>query len=362
MNDFCLRPDALKTEEKIAVARVLDSGNYVLGAEVGAFEDRWAGVCGTRMAVGVANGMDAIEISLRALDIGRGDEVVTTAMTAFATVLAIMRAGATPVLADINPTTGIMDVQSVRRCVTSRTKAIVLVHLYGHVRDMEHWLALSNEYSIPLVEDCAQSHLARFEGQSCGSFGVAGAFSFYPTKNLGAAGDAGAVVTSDDVIAKQARVLRDYGQDGKYHHVSSGLNSRLDELQAALLLARMDWVEEFTERRKDIGAHYQRSLSHPEVGLLAAPAAPENHVYHLFVVLCARRDELCRHLSARGIQSAVHYPLPLHKQPACGGIRCDPSGVPNAERHANYCLSIPCHPDLDDADVESVASAINGFV
>ncbi len=361
MNDFCRRPASLKAAEKIAVARVLDSGNYVLGAEVSAFEDRWATVCGTRVAVGVANGMDAIEISLRALDIGPGDEVVTTAMTAFATVLAITRTGATPVLADINRTTGLMDVQSVRRCVTSRTKAVLLVHLYGHVRDMECWLALSQDLRIPLVEDCAQSHLARYNGQPSGSFGVAGAFSFYPTKNLGTVGDAGALVTSDDAIAKQARFLRDYGQDGKYHHIRSGLNSRLDEIHAAILLARLDWLEQFTQRRKDIGAKYHRCLSHPELEMLAAPASPERHVYHLFVVLCSRRDELSRHLSARGIQSAVHYPLPLNRQPACHGIRCDPAGVANAERHADSCLSIPCHPSLDDAEVSFIVSAINEF-
>lgn len=361
MTDFSRRPQPLRMAEKLAVERVLDSDWFVLGTEVSTFEARWARECGTRWAVGVANGMDAIEISLRALGVGPGDEVVTTGLTAYATVLAIMRTGATPVLADIDRQTGLQDIESTRRCLTRRTKAIVLVHLYGQVRDMDRWTELTVEMCIPLVEDCAQSHLARYGGRACGSFGTVGAFSFYPTKNLGAMGDAGAIVTSEEGIAGQARVLRDYGQDGKYHHVRAGLNSRLDEIQAAILLARLDWLERFTQRRQAIGAFFQKSLVNPQVDLLARPTASECHVYHLFVVLSSRRDALSRYLGERGIQSAVHYPLPIHKQAVCAGIRRDPRGLGNAERHADRCLSVPCHPSLDQADLDLIASAINEF-
>jgi dTDP-4-amino-4,6-dideoxygalactose transaminase len=361
MTDITHRPVALRTAEQAAAVRVLESGNFILGSEVAAFEEHWAAACGVRWAVGVGNGMDAIEIALRALGVGPGDEVITSAMTAFATVLAIARAGAAPVLADIDSHNGLLDIESVRRCVTEKTKAIVLVHLYGQVDHMRSWQTLAQELAIPLVEDCAQAHLARDAGQPAGSFGSAGAYSFYPTKNLGAAGDAGALVTSLETVAKEARALRDYGQDSKYHHVRVGLNSRLDEIQAAVLLARLTWLEEFTQRRQAIGAAYHELLANPEVKTLAPPARSENHVYHLFVVLCERREALSRFLTARGIQSAVHYPQPVHRQQAALKFRCDPWGLANAESHATSCLSIPCHPGLADSEIEAVAAAINAF-
>src|SRR5688572_23293299 len=230
-----------------AVVRTLESGWYILGKEVQQFERQWAQRCGVRHAVAVGNGLDAIEIALRALRIGPGDEVITTPMTAFASVLAIIRAGATPVLADIDPGTALLDRASVERCLTKKTKAIVLVHLYGQLRDMDRWKEFCQRHNVELIEDCAQSHAASSDGRVAGSFGRINAYSFYPTKNLGAMGDGGAVVTDDDELAMHAARLRNYGQKERYEHPELGMNSRLDEVQAAILSERLAWLDEWTD-------------------------------------------------------------------------------------------------------------------
>lgn len=361
MNDFMAEPEALRMAELAAAERVLRSGWYVLGNEVKAFEAAWAERCGTVYSVGVGNGMDAIEIGLRALGIGPDDEVITTPMTAFATVLAILRAGATPVLADIDARTALLDPASVERCISPRTKAILLVHLYGQVREMGHWTAFCDRHGIALLEDCAQSHLARWDGRVGGSFGRFGAYSFYPTKNLGALGDGGAIVMDDAALAQRAAVLRNYGQSVRYHHPELGLNSRLDELQAALLLVRLKWLESFTERRLQIAAAYHAGIASSSVQLLAAPSQAHSHVYHLFVVLCEQRDRLAQHLKAQGVETLAHYPVPVHFQAPCKDMRRDSHGLAVAERHAAQCLSIPCHPQMSDSNVTHVIDAINAF-
>jgi dTDP-4-amino-4,6-dideoxygalactose transaminase len=361
MNDFRTEPEELVRKELEAVERVLRSGWYILGGEVKDFEARWAARCGTRFAVGVGNGMDAIEIGLRALGIGGGDEVVTTPMTAFATVLAIIRAGATPVLADINPDTALLDPDSAERCLSPRTKAVVLVHLYGQVREMEKWTTLCKQAGISLLEDCAQAHMASWKGKIAGAFGAWGAYSFYPTKNLGALGDGGALVTNKQEIADKAGVLRNYGQSERYHHPEQGLNSRLDELQAALLSVRLDWLDAFSKRRKELGRSYFSGISNPLVQTMARPLEDDSHVYHLFVVLAEERDRLSAHLRERGVASLSHYPVPVHHQEPCRGIKADPRGLVHAERHAARCLSLPCHPQMSDDDVRKVIEAINEF-
>jgi len=361
MNDFKAEPDGLRAAELVAVNRVLSSGWYVLGNEVHQFEQEWAKRCGALYAVGVGNGMDAIEIGIRALDIGQGDEVITTPMTAFATVLAIIRAGATPVLADIDPTTGLLDPDSVERCLSPHTRAVLLVHLYGQVRHMDRWLAFCKQHGIALLEDCAQSHLAQWDGVVAGNFGRFGAYSFYPTKNLGALGDAGALVSNDSALSERAAVLRNYGQSARYHHTELGLNSRLDELQAALLKVRLAYLAEFTSRRQELAKVYREQISTPQVGMLAPPAQAVSHVYHLFVVICAARERLAQHLRDRGVETYVHYPVPVHRQPPCQGVRCDPTGLAATERHAATCLSLPCHPQMSDADLATVIEAINDF-
>jgi len=361
MNDFRSEPEELFRKELEAVERVLRSGWYILGNEVKDFESFWAERCGARFAVGVGNGMDAIEIGLRALGIGSGDEVITTPMTAFATVLAIMRAGAEPVLGDIDPDTALLDPVSVERCLSSRTKAVLLVHLYGQVRGMERWKNLCERYGIHLLEDCAQSHAGAWQGKVAGTFGAWGAYSFYPTKNLGAIGDGGAIITSSEEIANKARILRNYGQSQRYHHPEQGLNSRLDELQAAILSARLAWLDAYTARRKEIASAYSNGINNPLIRKMARPVERDSHVYHLYVIRCSERDRLAAHLNERQVSSLIHYPIPAHLQKPCSGVRTDPHGLTHAEQHAARCLSIPCHPQLDDTDVRRIIEAVNEF-
>lgn len=361
MNDFKAEPLELRESMLGAVRRVLDSGWYVLGNEVVAFERQWASACGVRHGVGVGNGMDAIEIALRALDIGPGDEVITTPMTAFATVLAILRAGATPVLADVDPQTALLSMESVSRCVSSKTKAVVLVHLYGQVRSMDDWVAFCTKCGIQLIEDCAQAHLATWRSKVAGSFGAAGAYSFYPTKNLGAPGDAGMVVTQDETLAQRACRLRNYGQSVRYHHTELGLNSRLDEIHAAMLTERLKWLSEFTERRRQIAKAYRAGIHNPAIQQLAAPEEAEAHVYHLYVITCEQREALQAHLQQHQVQSFIHYPIPVHLQEPCRATQRDPMGLACSERHAATCLSLPCHPQMTDAEVGQVIAAVNAF-
>lgn len=361
MNDFKAEPPEIREAMLGAARRVLESGWYVLGKEVAAFEKQWAATCGVSHAVGVGNGMDAIEIALRALDIGPGDEVITTPMTAFATVLAILRAGATPVLADIEPHTALLSHESAERCVSPRTKALLLVHLYGEVRGMSAWTAFCSRHDIVLIEDCAQAHLATWQGKVAGSFGAAGAYSFYPTKNLGAAGDAGMLVTDDEPLAQRAGQLRNYGQSTRYYHPELGMNSRLDEIHAAMLAARMKWLPEFTERRRQIAEAYRAGIDNPLIQLPASPEERSAHVYHLFALTCEQRDALQGHLQNNQVQALIHYPVPIHRQEPCREIVRDPQGLGRSERHAAQCLSLPCHPQMTDSDIEIVISAVNAF-
>ena len=361
MNDFKAEPLELREAMYAASRRVIDSGWYVLGKEVEAFEKTWALACGVAHGVGVGNGMDAIEIALRSLDIGEGDEVITTPITAFATVLAIIRSGATPVLADIEPESGLLSLGSVMRCVGTKTKAIVLVHLYGQVRSMDQWTSFCEKYGLHLIEDCAQAHLARWQGRVAGAFGVAGAYSFYPTKNLGAPGDAGMLVTQNACLAQRFAQLRNYGQSVRYHHPELGMNSRLDEMQAALLSERMKWLGAFTDRRLQIAAAYFEGIKTISVRMMARPEQPEAHVFHLFVIACAHRDALQAHLSNQGIQALIHYPVPTHEQNPCRNIKRDPQGLTVSNLHAAQCLSLPCHPQMTDQDVLHVISAVNRF-
>lgn len=361
MNDFKAEPDELRQGVLNAVERVLRSGWYVLGNEVKQFESAWAKTCGATHAIGVANGMDAIEIGLRALGVGPGDEVITTTMSAFATVLAIVRAGATPVLADIDPTTALLSRASVESCITKRTRAVLLVHLYGQLRDMDEWIKWCGDHKLLLLEDCAQSHLAQSQGRIAGTFGEWGAYSFYPTKNLGALGDAGALVTNREDIAADARVLLNYGQSKRYHHPKLGLNSRLDEMQAAILSVRLELLSQYTVRRQQIARTYFEQIHNPEIELLAKPVEEDNHVYHLFVVLCRQRDKLAEHMRSHNIEALIHYPIPIHKQPPCSEMAIAPQGMAHADKHAELCLSLPCNPHLTESQLSQIIGAVNAF-
>lgn len=361
MNDFKAEPIELRDSMLKAVSRVLDSGWYVLGKEVESFEKEWAANCKTTYALGVANGLDAIEISLRASGIGKGDEVITTTMTAFASVLGIIRAGATPVLADIDQHTGLLSIESTKRCLSKNTKAILLVHLYGQIRNMAAWLSLCEENNIDLIEDCAQAHLASSNGKVAGSFGKIGAFSFYPTKNLGAPGDAGAITTNDAALKEKASYLRNYGQSKRYYHPELGLNSRLDEIHAAILSERLKWLSQFNQCRQVIASAYYEGLNNPIVRLMAIPESTTSHVHHLFVITSDHREKLQAHLNNNGIQTLIHYPVPIHFQEPCINIKHDPFGLQTSERHASTCLSLPCHPQMLDSDIQKIIDSVNSF-
>ncbi len=361
MNDFKRDDEDLVRQELSAVERVLRSGWWILGKEVEAFEAEWAAWLGTRHAAGVANGMDALEIGLRALGIGPGDEVVTTPMTAFATVLSIFRTGASPVLADIDPDTGILSTESVKRCLSKATKAVMVVHLYGQAGPVEELSRVCAGAGIHLVEDCAQAHGVKASGKACGTWGAFAGWSFYPTKNLGAIGDAGALTTESAELDAKARRIRNYGPSVRYQHPEVGLNSRLDELHAAILRERLKHLSDWTERRRAIAHRYAAQIRHPQVRVLPLPADPARHVHHLFVVTSPVREALQAHLKAAGVDSLFHYPIPAHHQPPCAAVRIDPQGLAAAEEHARTCLSLPIHPAMSDAEVAQVIDAVNAF-
>ncbi|MGD0993268.1 MAG: DegT/DnrJ/EryC1/StrS family aminotransferase [Gemmatimonadales bacterium] len=361
LNDFRRAPAALRRSLLAAGERVLESGWYVLGDHVAAFERAWAAHCGTRYAVGTGNGLDAIEIGVRTLQLAPGDEIITTPMTAFASVLGIMRAGATPVLADIDPSTGLLDPESAERCIGPRTRAVLLVHLYGQLRNIGRWEELCSRRGLLLLEDAAQAHGAEWSGRRAGGIGRWAAFSFYPTKNLGCFGDGGALCTNDTGSAELASQLRNYGQSDRYRHPVRGLNSRLDELQAAFLQVLLEHLPEANARRRAIAAHYQASIASARVTALAPPESPSSHVYHLFVVCTDDRAALQAHLEKHGVQSLIHYPLCAHQQPPGAALRRDPRGLRSSEAFARRCLSVPCHPYLTGEEVERVVSALNTF-
>jgi dTDP-4-amino-4,6-dideoxygalactose transaminase len=361
LNDFSGEPGELKKQVLQALANVIDDGNYILGSEVATFERNWSKVCGVSYGVGVANGMDAIEIALRSLGVGKCDEVITTAMTAFATTLAIIRCGATPVLADIVADTALLSIEQASKCVTAKTKAIVLVHLYGQVKNMREWQEFAKKHGIFLIEDCAQAHLAKSGDITAGNFGVAGAYSFYPTKNLGTYGDAGMLVTSSEELADIAKKLRNYGQNQRYYHSVIGLNSRMDELHAAILNVRLTYLPRFTNRRKEIAAYYNKKINNQYIKLMAEPNEYESHVYHLYVLRTKLRDKLIDYLKLKKISTLIHYPVAIHNQIASKNLVKIPYSLKETETHASECLTIPCHPQISDIDMEYIVESLNNF-
>ena len=311
---------------------------------------------GAAHAVGVGTGTDALTIAIRALGIGPGDEVITSPLSAAYTALAILAAGARPVFADVDPERLTLDPAAAAAAVTSRTAALLPVHLYGQPAHMTALLAIARRHGLAVVEDCCQAHLATCEGRPVGSFGAAAAYSFYPTKNLGALGDGGALTTDDSALAARARRLRNGGQAERYHHVEPGVNSRLDEMQAAILRERLRLLAGWTSRRRELAAIYRAALG----GVVTLPPEMDpGHVYHLFVMRCASRDALGQHLSRSGIGSLVHYPVSIPKQPAFAAA--DPAPCPIAEQVCGEVLSLPLYPQLAPADVERVAATVRAF-
>jgi dTDP-3-amino-3,4,6-trideoxy-alpha-D-glucose transaminase len=344
-----------------AINRVVASGRFVLGPEVDAFEAEFATACRAPHAVGVGTGTDAIALTLRALDVGPGDEVITTPLSAAYTALAVMMIGARPVFADIDPVRLTLDPEQVARAITPRTRAILPVHLYGQAANMRAIEQIAATRNLPIVEDCCQAHLGTADGRPVGTIGVAGAFSFYPTKNLGALGDGGAVVTRDAVLADRIRLLRNGGQTNRYQHETFGVNSRLDELQAAVLRTRLSLLPSWTARRRAIASAYRIALA--DVAIAVPPECDAGHVYHLFVVRSrdsAARAALQAQLAARGIETLVHYPVPIPRQPALAGTA--PADCPVAARVCDEVVSLPIYPGLADVDVARVAAAIREVV
>jgi dTDP-4-amino-4,6-dideoxygalactose transaminase len=340
-----------------AIARVVESGWFVLGPEVEAFEAEFAAASGAPFAVGVANGTDAITLALRALEIGPGDEVIVPSLTAAFTGLAVIACGAIPRIVDVEPETLTLDPSATAAAVTPRTKAIVPVHLYGQAADMAAIRRVAERHSLAIVEDCCQAHLATENGVPVGSTAHAGAFSFYPTKNLGALGDGGAVITRDASVATKIKRLRNGGQRDRYHHVEAGVNSRLDELQAAVLRARLPLLPAWIARRRELAAQYRAQL--PATVTPIRQRDP-GHVYHLFPVRLAARDALSAHLARLGVGTLIHYPVPLSAQQAFAAYK--PANCPVATSAASEVLSLPLHPRITDADVARVASDVHAFV
>ena len=351
--------ERFRVEMDAATKRVLDSGWYLLGKECEAFENEFAAYCGVKHCIGCANGLDALKLIIQAYGIGVGDEVIAPANTYIASLIAISANGATPILVEPDPATSLIDPQLIEGAVTSRTKAIMVVHLYGRAMDMTKVYEIAQKYNLKVIEDSAQAHGAMFRGKRCGNLGDASGFSFYPGKNLGCLGDGGAVTTNDDELATKVRALRNYGSDVKYHFPYRGTNSRLDEIQAAWLRVKLLHLDSDNQRRREIAEQYRKGSVNPVIRLPNPPMLPEGSVWHVYTVFCKYRDRLQKHLADCGIQTVIHYPIPPHRQPAY--TEWHEMSLPITDEIHNTILSLPMSPVLTDAEVAEVIRAVNAF-
>lgn len=350
--------NSIKGEIDSAISRVLHSATFVLGPEVEAFETSFADYCGVRHAVAVNSGTSALHLALLSSGIGPGDEVITTPMTFVATTAAILYAGAKPVFVDINPQSRNIDVDRIESVITTRTRAIVPVHLHGLMADMGPLEKIAGDHGLILIEDAAQAHGAEYRGRRSGSIGQLGCFSFYPGKNLGAYGEGGAVVTNDAELALKAKTLRDWGQSEKHNHVLKGYNYRMDAIQAAILDVKLSYIEAWTEARRRFAARYDSLLSRSGVETpLCDPAY--RHVYHVYAIQLPDRDRAKRRLEGAGVACAIHYPAPVHLQPAYQDLGYEIGDFPVAERFAAETLSLPIYPELKIEQVEHVARLLD---
>lgn len=348
---------SIKPEIDAAISRVLDSCQFVLGSEVAAFEQDFADFCGTTECVALNSGTSALHLALLAAGIGPGDEVITVPFTFVASVAAVLYAGARPVLVDIDPRSFTMDPAALEKAISPRTKAILPVHLYGQPADMDPIMAVARKHGLIVIEDAAQAHGARYKGRAVGSIGDMGCFSFYPGKNLGAYGEGGAVTTSNAKHASTIRMLRDWGQDRKYHHVLRGYNYRMEGFQGAVLAVKLRYLKKWTEARRSVARQYDELLAHCDIEKpQEMPWA--RHVYHVYTVRSENRDALQQALTAGGIQTGIHYPVPVHLQPAYVELGYGPGAFPHAEAAAKQVLSLPLYPELSQASVVQVAEAV----
>jgi len=350
---------SIKPEIDGAISRVLKSGWFILGKEVEQFEKEFAKYCGVKYAIGVGNGMEALQISLMALGIGRGDEVITTPLSAAATALAIIHIGARPVFVDIDPATFNIDASKIERAITGKTKAILPVHLYGQMSDMPTIMKIAKKYSLKVIEDACQAHGAEMRNKKAGAWGDTGAFSFYPSKNLSAFGDGGCITTNSRHLAEKMRALRDYGQQGRYNHLYLGLNSRLDELQAAVLRVKLCHLQKWNSRRRKLSKLYFKLLKNTPLILPKCAKEDKSHVWHLHVVRAQNRNKLQKYLAEQRVGTAVHYQRVLYKQPAVrpfAGARC-----PQAEKAVKEILSLPLYPELSEQEITQICKKVKDF-
>jgi dTDP-4-amino-4,6-dideoxygalactose transaminase len=345
-----------------AIRRVVDETDFVLGRDVDLFEQEFADFCEAEYAVGVDSGTSALELALRAYGIGEGDEVITVSHTFLATVAAISYTGARPVLVDIDRDSYNIDAAEIEAAITARTRAVVPVHLYGQAADLDPILEIARRRNLVVIEDACQAHGARYKGNRVGALGDAGCFSFYPGKNLGAYGDAGMVVTNSEDIARQIRLLRNYGQPQKYQHVMLGYNRRLDSLQAAVLRAKLPLLDQWNASRRSAALLYNELLGEAE-GIRTPYAAEESsHAYHLYVIQHPRRDSLMSHLRERGVSTGLHYPVPSHLQPCYENLAMGPGSLPITEAVASRVISLPMFPEISSSQIEHVCNSIKSLL
>ncbi|MEK6677553.1 MAG: DegT/DnrJ/EryC1/StrS family aminotransferase [Planctomycetota bacterium] len=352
--------DAMRDEIHSGLDRVIRQSDFVLGKEVEAFEKEFAEYCGSAHCITVGNGLDALTLILRGLRIGQGDEVITVANTFAATALAIRNADATPVLIDHDPRTYNLDATKLSAAITSRTRAILPVHLYGQPADMDAIRGVAEEHDVYVIEDACQAHGAKYKNRRCGSLGHAAAFSFYPSKNLGALGDGGAVTTDDEGLAHWIRSSRNYGSSRKYHHEQLGINSRLDGIQAAVLRAKLRHLDQWNQVRTALADQYREALADSDV-ILPTALDPIEHANHLFVVRTLRREKLMEHLRSKGIGAGIHYPVSINNQPAFRGACMVPNPLTNTVRFSGELLSLPLCPFTTSEEVDDVCREVTAF-
>jgi len=355
---------SIKKEIDEAILRVLESGRFIMGEEVRKFEEEFAAYIGARFGIGVASGSDALYLALKALGIGPGDEVLTVSFTFTSTVDSIVRNGAKPVFVDIDSEIYTMDVTQLEGHVGPRTKAIIPVHLYGHPAELDPIVEIAEKCGLYVVEDAAQAHGAVYKDGKVGSFGIASCFSFYPAKNLGAYGDGGMILTNDEELAEKLRMLREYGQRSKYVHELVGLNSRLDEVQAAVLRVKLRHLNKWNKARGKNAELYRELLADLSNNKVKLPIERSHakHVYHLFVVQVNARDELRIHSLSQGIETGIHYPIPVHLQKAYSFLNLPPRSLPQTERCSKHVLSLPMFPELTEDEISFITNSIRDFI
>jgi len=365
--NLALQNQPLETQIKQAITNVISRGDFVLGQALGDFENMFANACKVEFGIGVASGTNAIALGLTACGIGSGDEVLVPANTFIATIIGIIAAGATPVLVDCNPKTALIDLEAAAKAITKKTRAILPVHLYGQMLSPEKLLDFAETYKLIIFEDAAQAHLATREGEIAGTIGVAAAFSFYPSKNLGAFGNGGMLITKDEAIAKKVKTLRNYGAPSKYYHTERGTNSRLDTIQAAILQVKLPHLPKWNQLRNTAAKEYDKYLKQLQGINVIENHSGDGHIYHLYVIrilesCCLNREQIAEKLAENGIQTGIHYPIPCHLQPAYKYLGYQIGDFPQAERLCNEILSLPMYPGISKTQIEFVCEQLSALV